>query len=131
MHSVVKMEDKPTKFDTPERPVMFGREIVYSPHALLEKIFHRRCVERNRQNAGNNRHKIMLSESNTRANSPHAGGTHVGIPYAVRGSPASTLYGMVRTTRDVIAEMQSVPIQPFITALQNEFFVDEDMIRAF
>lgn len=52
------------------------------------------------------------------------------IPYLIGGSLASTLYGMVRTTQDsdVIAEMRSKHIQPFIEALQNEFFIDEEMI---
>jgi hypothetical protein len=54
----------------------------------------------------------------------------LGIPYLIGGSLASTLYGMVRTTQDsdVIAEMRSEHIQPFLAALQNEFFVDEEMI---
>jgi len=53
-----------------------------------------------------------------------------GIPYLIAGSLASTLYGMVRTTQDsdIIAEMQSEHIQPFISALKNEFFIDEEMI---
>ncbi|HET9913859.1 MAG TPA: hypothetical protein VFQ13_18335 [Anaerolineales bacterium] len=52
------------------------------------------------------------------------------IPYIIGGSLASTLYGMVRTTQDsdVIAEMHSEHIHPFITALQDEFFIDEEMI---
>jgi hypothetical protein len=52
------------------------------------------------------------------------------IPYLIGGSLASTLYGMVRTTQDsdVITEMRSEHIQPFIAALQDEFFVDEEMI---
>ncbi len=54
----------------------------------------------------------------------------LGVPYLIGGSLASTLYGMVRTTQDsdIIAEMRSEHIQPFIAALQNEFFVDEEMI---
>ncbi len=54
----------------------------------------------------------------------------LGIPYFIGGSLASTLYGMLRTTQDsdVIAEMRSEHIQPFLTALQNEFFIDEEMI---
>jgi hypothetical protein len=52
------------------------------------------------------------------------------IPYLIGGSLASTLYGMVCTTQDsdVITEMRSEHIQPFIAALQDEFFVDEEMI---
>jgi hypothetical protein len=54
----------------------------------------------------------------------------LGVPYVIGGSLASTLYGMVRTTQDsdVIAEMRSEHIQPFMAALQNEFFIDEEMI---
>lgn len=54
----------------------------------------------------------------------------LGIRYFIGGSLASTLHGMLRTTQDsdVIAEMHSEAIQPFISALQNEFFVDEHMI---
>jgi hypothetical protein len=54
----------------------------------------------------------------------------LGVPYLIGGSLASTLYGMVRTTQDsdVIANMRSEHIQPFIAALQNEFFIDEEMI---
>lgn len=54
----------------------------------------------------------------------------LGIRYFIGGSLASTLHGKVRTTQDsdVIAEMHSEHIQPFVSALQNEFFVDEHMI---
>ena len=54
----------------------------------------------------------------------------LGIPYFVSGSLASTLYGMVRTTQDsdIIADMRAEHIQPFVSGLQNEFFVDELMI---
>lgn len=52
------------------------------------------------------------------------------IPYLIGGSLASTLYGMVRTTQDsdVITEMRPEHIQPFVKALQGEFFIDEEMI---
>ncbi|MGA2505035.1 MAG: hypothetical protein ABSG01_13170 [Anaerolineales bacterium] len=54
----------------------------------------------------------------------------LGVPYFIGGSLASTLYGMVRTTQDsdIVADMRSEHVRPFITALQNEFFVDELMI---
>ena len=54
----------------------------------------------------------------------------LGIPYLIGGSLASTLYGMVRTTQDsdIVAEMRSEHIQPFIASLQNEFYMDEEMI---
>jgi hypothetical protein len=54
----------------------------------------------------------------------------LGVPYLVGGSLASTLYGMVRTTQDsdVITEMRAEHIRPFVLALQDEFFMDEEMI---
>lgn len=55
---------------------------------------------------------------------------NIGIPYVIGGSLASTLHGMIRTTQDsdIITEMRLEHIQPFITALQNDFFIDEEMI---
>ena len=52
------------------------------------------------------------------------------IHYMIGGSLASTVYGMVRTTQDVdiVAEMQLNHIQPFITALQGDFFLDVELI---
>jgi hypothetical protein len=52
------------------------------------------------------------------------------IPYLIGGSLASTIYGTVRTTQDVdiIADMHLQHVQPFITALQSEFFLEEEMI---
>ena len=52
------------------------------------------------------------------------------IPYLIGGSLASTLYGMVRTTQDsdIVAEMQPEHLQPFVSALRDEFYVDEEMI---
>jgi len=52
------------------------------------------------------------------------------IPYLIGGSFASTIYGMIRTTQDVdiVAEMQLNHIQPFITALQDDFYLDEELI---
>ena len=54
----------------------------------------------------------------------------LGVPYLIGGSLASTLYGMVRTTQDsdIIAEMRSEHVQPFVSPLQAEFYVDEEMI---
>lgn len=54
------------------------------------------------------------------------------IPYLIGGSLASTLYGMVRTTQDsdIITEMRAKHIQPFVSALQDEFYVDEAMISS-
>lgn len=52
------------------------------------------------------------------------------IPYLIGGSLASTLYGMVRTTQDsdIVAEMQLEHLQPFVSTLQDEFYVDDEMI---
>jgi hypothetical protein len=52
------------------------------------------------------------------------------VPYLIGGSLASTLHGMVRTTQDsdIIADMRPEHIRPFLAALQNEFYMDEEMI---
>lgn len=54
----------------------------------------------------------------------------LGVPYLIGGSLASTLYGMVRTTQDsdIVADMRLEHIQPFVASLQNEFFIDEEMM---
>ena len=54
----------------------------------------------------------------------------LGVPYLIGGSLASTLYGMVRTTQDsdVIAEMRPEHIQPFVSALEADFYLDREMI---
>jgi hypothetical protein len=54
----------------------------------------------------------------------------LGIPYVIGGSLASTLYGMIRTTQDsdIITEMHHEHIQPFAALLQDDFFIDEEMI---
>jgi len=54
----------------------------------------------------------------------------LGVPYLIGGSLASTLYGMVRTTQDsdIVAEMKMEHLEPFVTALQDEFYIDDEMI---
>jgi hypothetical protein len=54
----------------------------------------------------------------------------LGIPYVIGGSLASTLHGMIRTTQDsdIITEMRPEHIPPFVETLQNDFFIDEEMI---
>lgn len=54
----------------------------------------------------------------------------LGVPYLIGGSLASTLYGMVRTTQDsdIVTEMRAEHIQPFVKALQGEFYLDDEMI---
>jgi hypothetical protein len=52
------------------------------------------------------------------------------VPYLISGSLASTLYGMVRTTQDsdIVSQMRLEHIQPFVSALESEFYVDQEMI---
>jgi hypothetical protein len=54
----------------------------------------------------------------------------LGVPYLIGGSLASTLHGMVRTTQDadIVAEMRPVHLKPFVSAMQEEFYVDDEMI---
>ncbi len=54
----------------------------------------------------------------------------LGVPYLISGSLASTLYGMVRTTQDadIVTEMRLEHLQPFVAALQDEFYLDSEMI---
>jgi len=57
---------------------------------------------------------------------------NLGVPYLIGGSLASTLYGMIRTTQDsdIVAEMRPEHLQPFILALQDEFYVDDEMMKS-
>lgn len=54
----------------------------------------------------------------------------LGVPYLIGGSLASTLYGMIRTTQDsdIVAEMKLEHLQTFVSALADEFYVDDEMI---
>jgi len=54
----------------------------------------------------------------------------LGVPYLIGGSLASALYGMVRTTQDadIVAEMRLEHIPLFVSALRDEFYLDEMMI---
>lgn len=54
----------------------------------------------------------------------------LGVLYFIGGSLASTLYGMVRTTQDadIVADMRIEHLQPFFSALRDEFYVDHEMI---
>lgn len=53
------------------------------------------------------------------------------VPYVVGGSIASSIYGKPRATQDVdvIADLGEEHIPPFITALQNDFYLDEPAVR--
>ncbi|MBN2541999.1 hypothetical protein JXI42_03960 [bacterium] len=52
------------------------------------------------------------------------------IPYYIGGSVASSVYGFPRTTLDVdlVAEIQDKHILTMKNKLQNDFYIDEDMI---
>ena len=54
----------------------------------------------------------------------------LGVSYFIGGSLASTLYGMVRTTQDsdIIADLSAEHIPMLMDALQNEFYIDNEMI---
>jgi hypothetical protein len=54
----------------------------------------------------------------------------LGVRYLIGGSLASILYGMVRTTQDsdIVTELRAADVTPFVQALQEEFYVDEEMI---
>ena len=56
----------------------------------------------------------------------------LGVPYLIGGSLASTLYGLVRTTQDsdIITEMRPEHIPPFVAALEDEFYIDDQMIAS-
>ena len=53
------------------------------------------------------------------------------IPYAVGGSLASSMHGVMRSTLDVdiLADMRLEHIQPLIAALSKEFYADDEMMR--
>jgi hypothetical protein len=55
----------------------------------------------------------------------------LGIAYAVGGSLASSLHGVMRSTLDVdiVTDMKEEHIQPLVAALSGEFFADDEMIR--
>ncbi|MER3525212.1 MAG: hypothetical protein C4326_14485 [Ignavibacteria bacterium] len=56
----------------------------------------------------------------------------LGILYAVGGSLASSLHGIMRSTLDVdiVADIRLEHIQPLVTALAQEFYADDEMIRS-
>jgi hypothetical protein len=53
------------------------------------------------------------------------------IPYAVGGSLASSLHGIMRATLDVdiVADMRIEHILPLVSALSQEFYADGEMMR--
>ena len=53
------------------------------------------------------------------------------IPYAIGGSFASSLHGVMRATMDVdiVADLQLEHIQQFVAMLSPAFYADDEMIR--
>ncbi len=56
----------------------------------------------------------------------------LGIPYLVGGSVATSIHGELRTTQDIdfSASFREDQILPFVEALREEFYVDDEMIRS-
>ncbi len=55
----------------------------------------------------------------------------LGVPYAVGGSFASSLHGVMRSTLDVdiVTDMRLEHIPALIAALSKEFYADDEMMR--
>jgi len=55
----------------------------------------------------------------------------IGIPYAVGGSLASSVHGVMRSTLDVdiVTDMRHEHIAPLVAVLSNEFYADDEMMR--
>jgi hypothetical protein len=55
----------------------------------------------------------------------------LGILYAVGGSLASSLHGVMRSTLDVdiVADMRLEHIQPLVAVLSKDFYADDEMMR--
>jgi len=56
----------------------------------------------------------------------------LGIPYLIGGSFASSVHGLPRATRDVdfVADIRLEHVDPLVAALDAEFYVDGQTIRA-
>ncbi len=56
----------------------------------------------------------------------------LGIAYFIGGSFASTIHGLPRATRDVdfIAAIKAEHVEPFVAALEAEFYLDAKTIRS-
>lgn len=54
----------------------------------------------------------------------------LGVPYAIGGSVASSLYGEPRATRDIdlVAEMAKDHARAFVQALEGTYYADEDSV---
>jgi hypothetical protein len=55
----------------------------------------------------------------------------LGILYAVGGSLASSVHGVMRSTldADIVANMRLEHIQPLVAALSRDFYADDEMMR--
>jgi hypothetical protein len=55
----------------------------------------------------------------------------LGILYAVGGSLASSVHGVMRSTLDVdiVADMRLEHIQPLVAALSKDFYADDEMMK--
>jgi hypothetical protein len=53
------------------------------------------------------------------------------VPYAIGGSLASAVHGVMRATMDadLVADMRPEHVQPFVAALGDDFYADDQMIR--
>ena len=53
------------------------------------------------------------------------------VPYAIGGSFASALHGVMRATMDVdlVADLQQEDVAPFVQALGDAFYADAEMMR--
>ncbi|KXB05588.1 hypothetical protein AKJ51_04930 [candidate division MSBL1 archaeon SCGC-AAA382A20] len=56
---------------------------------------------------------------------------NIGFSYAVVGSLASSLHGVPRSTQDVdiIANIEKSCIDPFVEALEEDFYIDKAMVE--
>ena len=54
----------------------------------------------------------------------------LGVRYFIAGSLASTFHGMIRTTQDsdLVAKFSSDHIKQFVIALDEDFYIDQEMI---
>lgn len=55
----------------------------------------------------------------------------LGVPYLVGGSIASSIFGEPRSTDDVdiVADLRPEHVQPFVSAMAGEFYIDEGAVR--
>jgi hypothetical protein len=56
---------------------------------------------------------------------------HLGTPYHIGGSVASSIYGILRATIDVdlVADLRLGQVRPLVKQLEAAYYIDEDMIR--